>query len=534
MFAVLAVLVMMVVATAPLAQGSDAANATATVNIQPGQSWSWTPTFTSGLSPTVTVSASDTSMPANNATFGASSGNASVTNGKVSVSIPSNYSKDNYYVKVKAQTSQPTQVVYYEITFNVASFSLSYSADSVVAKVGTPITNLTPSIGGGVTAKSYSITGTLPAGLTLNSTTGVISGTPTAYKAQTNYTITATLNTTPVQTVTKTVSIGAFTNISASNYTVYAITNTTQISVPGVEMPTGTVLSGMTLTATKDSTAVSATAGTAYKGLTVTASTGAVAGTPTEAGTYVFTEKYDATAATGGSTATRTVTVVVEDKVAVSGADSFDSFAGHEDSVTLTKSAGPAAVAWAITEVRKNGTAITLGSDFTSFTISNGVLKSGTATSAGTYTVTVMLATSNSTVTTNGATGANVSANSVTKTVTVTVAPAIEITNARPIYFFEATNKVYDELTLSSNIAGATFSVSDYGTDGVSAQNISVSSEGEVSPGTQAFATAGDYVFTVQAQDPVNPANNTTADITIKVVAVLNFTNAPSIGVIGE
>ena len=39
---------------------------------------------------------------------------------------------------------------------------------------------------------SYSVTPTLPTGLTLNTTTGVISGTPTAVVAQSNYTVTAT------------------------------------------------------------------------------------------------------------------------------------------------------------------------------------------------------------------------------------------------------------------------------------------------------------------------------------------------------
>ena len=532
-FAVLAVMLMVAAAAIPLlSEEGNAANASANVNIQPGQSWSWTPTFTSGLSPTVTVSASDTSMPSDNATYSSSSGNASVSNGKVTVSIPSNYSKTNYYVKVKAQTNQPTQVVYYEITFKVASFSLSYSADSVIAKVGTAITNLTPSIGGGVTASSYAISGSLPAGLSFSTSTGVISGTPTAYKAQTNYTITATLATTPVQTVTKTVSIGAFTNITASNYTVYAIKGETAISVPGVTMPTGTVLSGMALTATKDGTAASVTAETAYNGMTVAASTGALSGTPSASGTYVFTETYTATAATGGSSATRTVTVVAEDKVSISGSSSFNSFAGHSDSVTLSKSAGPSGVAWSISAIKKNGSAISSGSDFTSFTISNGTLTSGTATSAGTYVVTVKLATTNATSNTNGATGASPASNYATKDITIAVAEAIEITNAKPIHFFEATNKVYDALTLSSNVSGATFSATSYGT-GITSSHITVASNGAITPGSSAM-TAGEYTVTVKAQDPNNPANSVTETLNVKVVAVLDFTNAPSVGIIGE
>ena len=526
-------MLMMIVAAAPLISGeSDGANATANVNIQPGQTWSWTPTFTSGLTPTVTVSASDSGMPSDNATFSSSSGNASVSNGKVTVSIPSGYAKANYYVKVKAQTSQPTQIVYYEITFKVASFSLSYSADSVVAKVGTPIANITPSVGGGVTASSYAISGSLPAGLSFSTSTGVISGTPTAYKAQTSYTITATLATTPVQTVSKTISIGAFTDISASDYTVYAIVGETDISVPGVTMPNGTILSAMDLTATKDGINASVTPGAVYKGMTVAADTGAVSGIPSTAGTYVFSETYTATAATGGSTDSRTVTVVAEDRAAISGASSLNSFAGHLDSISLTESAGPSGAVWSIESITKNSTAITSGSDFDSFSISDGTLTSSTGTSAGTYLVTVKLASANTTVNTNGATGAAPADNYATKEVTVTVAEAIEINNARPIYFFEATNRVYDELNLTSNIAGATFSVVSYG-DGIASSNINVASDGEVTPGASAL-TAGEYTVTIAAQDPINPANSVTETLNVKVVAVLDFANAPSVGIIGE
>ncbi|MBE6518266.1 MAG: hypothetical protein E7Z70_01810 [Thermoplasmata archaeon] len=532
-FAVLAVMLMIVVATAPMLQEeSDGANATANVNIQPGQTWSWTPTFTSGLTPVVTVSASDSGMPSDSATFSSNSGNASVSNGKVTVNIPSSYAKSEYYVKVKAQTSQPTQIVYYEITFKVASFSLSYSADSVVAKVGTPITNITPSVGGGVTASSYTISGSLPAGMSFSTSTGVISGTPTAYKAQTSYTITATLATTPVQTVSKTISIGAFTDISASDYTVYAIVGETDISVPGVTMPNGTILSSMDLTATKDGSSASVSPGTAYNGMTVAADTGAVSGILSTAGTYVFSETYTATAATGGSTDSRTVTVVAEDRVAISGALSMDSFAGHSDSISLTESAGPFGAVWSIESITKNSTAITSGSDFDSFSISDGTLTSGTGTSAGIYVVTVKLASANTTVNTNGATGAAPADNCSTKEITVTIAEAIEINNARPIYFFEATNRVYDELNLTSNIAGATFSVVSYG-DGITSSNISVASDGKVTPGTSAL-TAGEYTVTIAAQDPINPANSVTETLNVKVVAVLDFANAPSVGIIGE
>jgi N-acetylneuraminic acid mutarotase len=55
----------------------------------------------------------------------------------------------------------------------------------------TAITDNVPRVSGGAVA-NYSITPALPAGLSLNATTGVISGTPTALAPQTSYTVTAT------------------------------------------------------------------------------------------------------------------------------------------------------------------------------------------------------------------------------------------------------------------------------------------------------------------------------------------------------
>ena len=52
-----------------------------------------------------------------------------------------------------------------------------------------PITALKPTVTGTVT--TYSVNPALPGGLSINSSTGVISGTPTAVTAKTSYTVTA-------------------------------------------------------------------------------------------------------------------------------------------------------------------------------------------------------------------------------------------------------------------------------------------------------------------------------------------------------
>jgi hypothetical protein len=67
---------------------------------------------------------------------------------------------------------------------------LSYTTTNAVYTKGTAITPDTPTNSGGA-ATSYAVTPTLPPGLSLNPTTGVISGTPTAVAAQATYTVTA-------------------------------------------------------------------------------------------------------------------------------------------------------------------------------------------------------------------------------------------------------------------------------------------------------------------------------------------------------
>ncbi len=68
---------------------------------------------------------------------------------------------------------------------------LLYATSNAVYTKGTAISPDTPTNSGGA-ATSYTVAPQLPAGLSLNLTTGVISGTPTAVAAQATYTVTAT------------------------------------------------------------------------------------------------------------------------------------------------------------------------------------------------------------------------------------------------------------------------------------------------------------------------------------------------------
>jgi hypothetical protein len=70
-----------------------------------------------------------------------------------------------------------------------APSNLSYSPATVSGTVGTAISSLTPTVTG--TVDSYSVDPALPDGLSIDASSGVISGTPTAIAASATYTVTA-------------------------------------------------------------------------------------------------------------------------------------------------------------------------------------------------------------------------------------------------------------------------------------------------------------------------------------------------------
>ncbi len=73
----------------------------------------------------------------------------------------------------------------------VAALSLSGTPSST-GTVGVAYTTFTPTFGGGHTPYVFTLTGTLPGGLSLNSSTGVISGTPTTAETASGLNITMT------------------------------------------------------------------------------------------------------------------------------------------------------------------------------------------------------------------------------------------------------------------------------------------------------------------------------------------------------
>ena len=84
--------------------------------------------------------------------------------------------------------SETTTIV---ITVNDIIPTISYTPNSFVETRDSPMSATTPTVGGGAIL-TWSISPNLPTGLSLDSTTGEISGTPTVISDLTTYTITAT------------------------------------------------------------------------------------------------------------------------------------------------------------------------------------------------------------------------------------------------------------------------------------------------------------------------------------------------------
>jgi hypothetical protein len=168
-------------------------------------------------------------------------------------------------------------------------YDLKYPS-SLAFTINTAITPVTPTVVGEVT--SYSVSPGLPAGLSLDTTTGVISGTPTSVTAQANYTFKAT-NAVGWTTVAVSIVVNVAPSIAYSSY--YSFT--ANIAAQTIKPMGGVVSASWAI-----SPALPA-------GLVFDTTTGSINGTPTVTvapSTYTVI----ATNSSGQSKATMTLAVV--------------------------------------------------------------------------------------------------------------------------------------------------------------------------------------------------------------------------------
>src|ERR1700741_4266728 len=116
---------------------------------------------------------------------------------------------------------------------SAAPSSLSYATPTASYAVGVAVTANAPTSSGGAVA-SYDVVPTLPWGLSLDTTSGVISGIPTVATPQENYTVTAyNAGGSASVTLRITVTNGAPANLSYSNNApVYTVNSQIIVNVP--------------------------------------------------------------------------------------------------------------------------------------------------------------------------------------------------------------------------------------------------------------------------------------------------------------
>ena len=176
---------------------------------------------------------------------------------------------------------------------SLAAPAFTISSTSETKIVNNAISGYTISSTGGAIA-SYAISPAVPAGITFNTSSGLLSGTPTATQSATTYTITAT-NASGSATRTFTLTVQAALTAPVISLSKIAETTTAFIASVGF---------GYTIDASAGGAVASyALTGTLPAGLTFDTSTGLITGSPTEtktATTYTIT----ATNTAGSATAT--------------------------------------------------------------------------------------------------------------------------------------------------------------------------------------------------------------------------------------
>ncbi len=175
-----------------------------------------------------------------------------------------------------------------------APTNLTYATNPAVFTLGQAITNDVPSSSGGAPTR-YAVSPALPAGLTLDSTSGVLGGTPSAITPKATYTVTAS-NTAGGTTAALVITVN---DIAPASLT---------YSAPTATYPRGVPIAANVASHTGGNPTSYTVAPALPAGLTLNPSTGAVTGTPTAVtaeAAYVVTASNDA----GSVTATLNLAV---------------------------------------------------------------------------------------------------------------------------------------------------------------------------------------------------------------------------------
>jgi hypothetical protein len=209
---------------------------------------------------------------------------------------PTTLSPSASYV-ITATNSGGSTTVSVSLTVNdVVPSALSYTGQTTFTK-GTAIVALSPTISGGPVL-SYTIAPALPAGLSINSSTGVISGTPTALAPSASYVVTAT-------------NSGGSTTASVS-LTVNDVIPSALSYPSSAPFVRGTAIVALSPTVSGGPVMSYTIAPALPAGLTINSSTGIISGTPTA---LAPSASYVVTATNSGGSTTASISLTVNDVV---------------------------------------------------------------------------------------------------------------------------------------------------------------------------------------------------------------------------
>jgi hypothetical protein len=344
------------------------------------------------------------------------------------------------------------------VTVTVTAIPITLSPTSLSSATVGSSYSATVSASGGSNSFTYTVsTGALPAGLSLNTTTGAISGTPTA-GGTFNFTVQAK-------------DSKGSTGTQAYSLTVNAPT----ITLSPTTLPSGTGGSSysQTITASGGTSGYTyaVTAGSLPSGLTLS-SGGVLSGTPTVGGTFNFTiTATDSSTGTGPYTGSRAYTLTLAPPpITLSPGSISAATVGSSYSATITAGNGTGPYTYAVTSG-----ALPAGLSFSS----SGAI-SGTPTAGGTFNFTVTATDSTSAT---GSQAYSLTVNAPTISLSPSTLPAA------------TQNTAYSQtLTASGGTAGYAYAV----TSGALPSGVTLSSSGALS-GTP--TVSGNFSFTITATD---------------------------------
>lgn len=203
----------------------------------------------------------------------------------------------NYTVTVSDGATSATATITIAVS---GTATLSPGTQTVTGRVGAPITATTAFTSTGLGTRFFSIAPALPAGLTFNSTTGVLSGTATEAKAATTYVVTAA-DGTNFAVATMRVTIAAVPVMTPATQAISGLI--------GTAIATTAAFAAPTVTGTKTFSVSPALPA----GLSLNTATGVVSGTPTAVAAQAT---HVVTATDGTNFATSSLSVVVNSTTA--------------------------------------------------------------------------------------------------------------------------------------------------------------------------------------------------------------------------